>query len=46
MAKKKDRYQATLRDMLALEVPMNVRVTSDVTKVAIAIQTTDWKDNR
>ena len=46
MAKKKDLYQATLRDMLALEFPANVRISPDGTKVAFTVQCTNWKDNR
>ena len=46
MAKKNDRHQATLRDMLALEVPTNLRVSPDGTKVAFTVQTTDWKEDR
>jgi dipeptidyl aminopeptidase/acylaminoacyl peptidase len=46
MAKKKDFYQATLRDMLALEFPANVRISSDGTKVAFTVRTTNWKDNK
>jgi len=46
MAKKTNQYQATLRDMLALEVPMNVRVSPDGNKVAFTVRTTNWKDNR
>ena len=46
MAKKGDRHQATLRDMLALEFPTNPRISPDGTKVAFTVQTTNWKDNR
>ncbi len=46
MAKKADLYQATLRDMLALEIPLHVRISSDGTKVAFTVRTTNWKDNR
>src|SRR4030095_10655112 len=46
MAKKTKRYQATLRDMLALEVPIHVRVSPDGNKVAFTVRTTNWKDNR
>lgn len=46
MAKKGDRHQATLRDMLALEFPTNLRISPDGTKVAFTVQTTNWKDNR
>lgn len=46
MAKKTKQYQATLRDMLALEFPMNVRVSPDGNKVAFTVRTTNWKDNR
>jgi dipeptidyl aminopeptidase/acylaminoacyl peptidase len=45
MAKETDRHQATLRDMLALEVPTNVRISPDGTKVAFTVETTNWKDN-
>lgn len=45
MAKKNDRHQASLRDMLALEVPMQVRVSPDGSKVAFTVQKTNWKDN-
>src|SRR5215213_869308 len=46
MAKKTKLYQATPRDMLALEFPTNVRVSSDETRVAFTVSTTNWKDNR
>ena len=46
MAKRSDRHQATLREMLALEVPTYVRVSPDGTKVAFTVETTNWKDNR
>ena len=46
MAKKTKHYQATLRDMLALEVPMQVRVSPEGTKVAFTVRTTNWKENR
>jgi dipeptidyl aminopeptidase/acylaminoacyl peptidase len=46
MAKKTKLYQATLRDMLALEFPANVRVSSDGTRVAFTVPRTNWKDNR
>lgn len=46
MAKKTNRYQATLGDMLALEGPMDVRVSPDGNKVAYTVRTTNWKDNR
>jgi len=46
MAKKGKGYNATLRDMLALEVPINVRVSPDGSKVAFTVQRTNWKDDR
>lgn len=46
MAKKNDRHRASLRDMLALEVPMQVRVSPDGSKVAFTVEKTNWKDNR
>ena len=46
MAKKKELYQATLRDMLGLEFPTNVRISPEGTKVAFTVQSTNWKDNR
>ena len=46
MAKKTKRYQPTLRDMLELEVPIDVRVSPDGSKIAYTVQTTNWKDNR
>ena len=46
MVKKNNLYQATLRDMLALEFPTNVRVSPDGNKVAFTVPTTNWKDNR
>ena len=46
MAKKKKLYQATLRDMLALEFPTNVRVSSDGIGAAFTVPKTNWKDNR
>ena len=45
MAKRSKRYQPTLRDMLALEVPLDVRVSPDGTRVAFTVQKTNWKDN-
>ena len=46
MPKKTKQYQATLKDMLALEFPANVRVAPDGAKVAFTVRTTNWKDNR
>lgn len=46
MAKKNRLYQATPRDMLALEFPTSVRVSPDGTRVAFTVSTTNWKDNR
>ena len=46
MAKKTNRYQATLRDMLALEGPMHVRVSPNGNRVAFTVRRTNWKDNR
>lgn len=46
MAKKTQLHQATLRDMLALEFPANVRISPDGTKVAFTVRSTNWKDNR
>ena len=46
MVKNNKPYHATLRDLLALEVPNNVRVSPNSMKVAFTVQTTNWKDNR
>ena len=46
MAKKNELYRATLRDMLALEFPVNVRVSPDGSRVAYTVRSTNWKDNR
>ena len=46
MVKKSKLYQATLRDMLALEFPRNVRVSPNGTRVAFSVATTNWRDNR
>ena len=46
MAKKTKLHQATLRDMLALEFPANVRISPDGTKVAFTVRITNWKENR
>jgi dipeptidyl aminopeptidase/acylaminoacyl peptidase len=46
MAKKNKLHQATLREMLALEFPANVRISPDATKVAFTVKTTNWKDNK
>jgi len=46
MAKKKGLYQATLRDMLALETPIDVCVSPNGTRVAFTVRTTNWRDNR
>jgi len=46
MAKKTKLHQATLRDMLALEFPANVRVSPDGTKVAFTVRSTNWKEDR
>jgi dipeptidyl aminopeptidase/acylaminoacyl peptidase len=46
MVKKNEGHQATLRDLLALELPTNVRISPDGTKVAFTVETTNWKDNR
>jgi dipeptidyl aminopeptidase/acylaminoacyl peptidase len=46
MAKKNKLYQATLRDMLALEFPANVRISPDGKKVAFTVRTTNWKDDK
>ena len=46
MAKKTNRYQATVRDMLALEGPMHVRVSPNGNRVAFTVRRTNWKDNR
>ena len=46
MAKKDNRHQATLRDILALEVPIAVRVSPNGTGVAFTVETTHWKEDR
>ncbi|MBN1139406.1 MAG: S9 family peptidase [Anaerolineae bacterium] len=44
----KDRtpYQPTLRDMLRLEVPFEVKVSPNGSRAAITVRTTNWQDNR
>jgi len=39
-------YQPTLRDMVRLEVPFDVKVSPDGRRIAISVRTTNWKDNR
>lgn len=39
-------YAPVPRDMLMLEVPSDVKVSPGGTHVAIAVRTTNWKDNR
>src|SRR5690242_684184 len=46
MAKKKAGYQATLRDMLALETPMRVCISPNGSNVAFTVRKTNWKENR
>jgi dipeptidyl aminopeptidase/acylaminoacyl peptidase len=46
MAKKTKLYQATLRDMLALEFPARVRISPDGMKVAFTVRITNWKENK
>jgi hypothetical protein len=46
MAKKNHGHQATLRDMLALEFPTDVRISPDGTKVAFTVERTNWKEDR
>ena len=46
MAKKIQQYQATLRDMLVLETPVDVRVSPGGSKVAFTVRTTNWRDNK
>ena len=45
MVTKNKQYQATLKDMLALEAPLNVRVSPNGTKVAFTVRSTNWKEN-
>jgi len=39
-------YQPTLRDMLALEIPYEVKLSPSGSKAAILAHTTNWRDNR
>ncbi|MBM4430417.1 MAG: hypothetical protein FJ026_08750, partial [Chloroflexi bacterium] len=39
-------HQPTLRDMVMLETPVGVKVSPGGRRVAMAIRTTNWKDNR
>jgi dipeptidyl aminopeptidase/acylaminoacyl peptidase len=39
-------YQPTLRAMLLLQVPFEVKVSPNGTRIAINVRTTNWKDNR
>ena len=39
-------YQPTLRAMLLLEVPFEVKVSPDGSRIAINVRTTNWQDNR
>ena len=39
-------YQPTLRAMLLLEVPFEVKVSPNGRRIAINVRTTNWKDNR
>ncbi|MGE5373523.1 MAG: alpha/beta hydrolase family protein [Bacteroidota bacterium] len=45
MAKKTTRYQASLRDVLALEVPNDIRVSPRGDRVAIRVRSTNWREN-
>jgi dipeptidyl aminopeptidase/acylaminoacyl peptidase len=46
LVKRNDLSQATLREMIGLERPINVRASPYGTKVAFTVQTTNWKENR
>jgi len=46
MAKKKELYRASPRDMLALEFPVDVRISPDGERIAFTVRSTNWKDNR
>jgi dipeptidyl aminopeptidase/acylaminoacyl peptidase len=39
------KHQPDLREMLALEVPSEVKLSPDGSKVAILVRTTNWQDN-
>lgn len=39
-------YQPAPRDMLRLEVPVEVKVSPNGSRAAITVRTTNWKDNR
>lgn len=39
-------YQPTLRDMVMLEVPVEVKLSAEGGKVAIKVRTTNWRENR
>jgi len=45
-SKPENPYQPTLRDMLMLEVPVDVRVSPDGKRVAFTVRRTNWRDNR
>ncbi len=36
----------TLRELIQLELPTEVRISPDGAKVAILVRTTNWKDDR
>jgi dipeptidyl aminopeptidase/acylaminoacyl peptidase len=44
-SEKRTPYQPTLRDMLRLEVPFEVKVSPNGSRIAINVRTTNWKDN-
>jgi dipeptidyl aminopeptidase/acylaminoacyl peptidase len=46
MPKTNNFHEATLRDMLALEFPVNARVSGNGKKVAFTVRKTNWRDNR
>ena len=46
MTKKNKPYQATLRDMLGLEIPADVRVSPNGGRVIFTVRSTNWKDDR
>ena len=46
MAKKTKLYRATLRDMLALEFPANLRISPNGAKVAFTVRITNWKEDK
>ena len=46
MQKREKSHRATLRDLLDLDVPVDVRVSPNGGRVAFTVRTTNWKENR